>query len=61
MYEVHCLFNFDDVNHRLTLHTESESRVLNYEDLKRGLSIHPKLKDIDFFDESKYVMEVPNN
>lgn len=58
MYEVHCLFNFDGVNYRLSIDTDSEYRILTYDDLKRGLSIHPTLKDINFSDEHKYVLEV---
>lgn len=58
MVDVNCLFNFEEVNYRLVIPTKNENQVIGYDELKKALSSHPKLKDTDFFDEEKYVVEV---
>lgn len=58
MVKINCLFNFDGFNHRLEVNASDDKNAITFEELRRNLREHPKLKSVDFFDSEKYIIEI---
>ena len=58
MVGINCLFNYDGVNYRLNIIPKNGKEGITFDEFRLNLLDHPKLKEIDFFDTEKYVVEV---
>ncbi|XP_053214929.1 uncharacterized protein LOC128398131 [Panonychus citri] len=58
MVGINCLFNYDGINYRLNINPKNGKEVITIDEFRLNLLDHPKLKEVDFFDTEKYIVEI---